>query len=363
LVTPDFPPEAGGIQGLLGNLVRNAPGLEFRILTLGQHGDADFDRDAGISVARVSAADIDRRIAVLALNVRSVTEALRFRPDVILSGHVVASLGLIRLKRVLRAPLVQYLHADELRVRRGLSSDAIRAADLIVAVSQHTREMALRLGGDPDRVRVIHPGVEIPVRFAGSRQGPPVLLTVASLLFRYKGHDVMVRALPLIRARVPGVRWIVIGDGPFRPAIENAAKAYGLGDAVELLGGVEDEVRDGWFDRASAFCMPSRLPAAGMGGEGFGIVYLEAAARGLPSIGGDVAGARDAIVDGDTGLLVNPEDHLAVSAAATELLVNRDRAREMGAAARRWAEEHSWPRIASQVEAALREALSMRAGG
>ena len=170
----------------------------------------------------------------------------------------------------------------------------------------------------------------------------------------------LVRALPLVRARVPGVRWVVIGDGPFRPAIESAVSAYGIEPAVDLLGKVSDEERDRWFAGASVFCMPSRLPAAGVGGEGFGIAYLEAAARGMPSIGGDVAGARDAVVNGETGLLVDPTDHLALAAAATDLLLDPERATEMGAAARRHAERHAWPLIAARVEALLHEVASGR---
>jgi phosphatidylinositol alpha-1,6-mannosyltransferase len=202
---------------------------------------------------------------------------------------------------------------------------------------------------------VIPPGIDLPPAPTVERDVQPTLLTVATLLFRYKGHDVTVRALPLIRAKVPDMRWVVVGDGPFRPALENAIRAYGVEDAVELRGRVSDEERDDWLDRASAFCMSSRVPAAGLGGEGFGIVYMEAAAHGIPTIGGDVAGARDAVVNGETGLLIDPADHLALAGAATELLANPERARAMGAAGRKHAERHAYPLIAARVEALLRE--------
>jgi phosphatidyl-myo-inositol dimannoside synthase len=207
---------------------------------------------------------------------------------------------------------------------------------------------------------VILPGVDLPDGVSAARDGQPTLLTVATMLFRYKGHDVMVRAMPLVRARVPDARWVVVGDGPFRPAVESAIAAYGLGDAIELLGRVDDGERNAWLDRANVFCMPSRVPAAGVGGEGFGSAYQEAGARGLPAIGGNVAGARDAVVNGETGLLVDPADHIAVSGAAIELLSNPARAQEMGTAARRRAEGHSWPRIAARVEEALREVAVRR---
>jgi phosphatidylinositol alpha-1,6-mannosyltransferase len=360
LLTPDFPPSEGGIQLLLSRIVESTPAIEYRVLTLGQDEAEAYDREFPAEVHRVGSSSGDRRLAALTLNARSLGEARAFRPDLILSGHVVASLGALALRRALRIPLVQYVHADEFRVRNRLTAAAVRQAEATIAVSRYTRQMCLDAGADPDRVHVIPPGIDLPPAPTIARDERPTLLTVATLLFRYKGHDVTVRALPLIRAKVPDMRWVVVGDGPFRPALENAIRAYGVEDAVELRGRVSDEERDEWLDRASAFCMSSRVPAAGLGGEGFGIVYMEAAAHGIPTIGGDVAGARDAVVNGETGLLIDPADHLALAGAATELLANPERAQEMGAAGREHAERHAYPLIAARVEALLREVAAAR---
>jgi glycosyltransferase involved in cell wall biosynthesis len=100
--------------------------------------------------------------------------------------------------------------------------------------------------------------------------------------------------------------------------------------------------------------MTSRLSSDG-GGEGFGIVYLEAGLHGLPVVGGDVAGARDAVVDGETGLLVDPNDHLAVAEAISELLTNPALAESLGRGGSQRAREHSWPSIARRVEDLLLE--------
>lgn len=356
VVTPDFPPDVGGIQELMGSLVRNLPEAEVRVLALGQEGAEEYDRAAGFEVRRAASTEMDRRLAALVLNARSFVEARRFRPDVILSGHIVASLGAIVLRRVLKVPFVQYVHADEFRVRPRLAAAAVRSADATIAVSRYTRDMALAAGAEPARVRVIPPGIEVPPEVDVPREGSPTLVTVATLKFDRKGHDVIARALPLVRERVPEARWIVVGDGPLRGALEEAIAANGIGDAVELRGRVDDAERDRILERADVFCMPSRVPEGGdVGGEGFGIVYLEAAARGVPSIAGDVAGARDAVVDGETGLLVDPTDHVAVAGAIAELLADPERARGMGVAARRFAEGHAWPLIAARVEEVLRE--------
>jgi len=95
-----------------------------------------------------------------------------------------------------------------------------------------------------------------------------------------------------------------------------------------------------------------------VGGEGFGIAYMEAAARGVAAIGGNLTGARDAIRDGETGLLVDPTDHLAVADAAVSLLADRERTAAMGAAARQWAEQHAWPLIGAEIEAAIQGVIA-----
>ncbi len=362
LVTPDFPPQIGGIQVLMERLVENAPGLRFRILTLGADGDDAFDQAKGLEVRRVASVDGDRRVAGLLLNAAAVAEAATFRPDVILSGHIIASLGAVALKRALRVPLVQYVHAEELRSRRRLAVSATAAADLTIAVSRYTRDMVLALGADPTRIQVIHPGVDLPAQVERLPSEAPTLLTVARMLYRYKGHDVMVRAMPLIRSKVPDARWVVLGDGGFAPAVAASVAAYGLTDAVDLLGRVSEAERDEWLQRADVFCMPSRVPPGGVGGEGFGIVYMEAAARGIASIGGDVAGARDAIRGGETGLLVDPTDHLALAESAVSLLADPERSARMAEAAREWAELHAWPRIGAQVEAAILEVIATARG-
>jgi phosphatidylinositol alpha-1,6-mannosyltransferase len=224
----------------------------------------------------------------------------------------------------------------------------------VIAVSRYTRTLALEAGASPGKIELISPGVDLhdePNR--SHRAERPTILTIASLLFRYKGHDVMVRALPLVRAQVPDVMWAVVGDGPLRHEIGSLAEAYGLNGAVQLVGAVGDAMRDAWLERAWVFAMPSRLPAGGPGGEGFGIVYLEAAARGLPVVAGDVGGAPDAVDGGRTGLLVDPTDHLAVADALTTLLLDRDRADEMGRAGRERARQFAWPPVSARVERLL----------
>jgi phosphatidylinositol alpha-1,6-mannosyltransferase len=176
---------------------------------------------------------------------------------------------------------------------------------------------------------------------------------VARIENRYKGFDVMVRAMPLIRAQVPEVHWVVVGDGPLRGEVEQLAAAHVVNGAAEFVGHVSDEERDALFQESSVFAMPSRLPAGRLGGEGFGIVFLEAGAHGLPVVAGNVGGAVDAVVDGETGLLVDPTDHVAVASAISQLLLEPERAAALGHAGRERAQDFAWPQVAQRVEQVL----------
>jgi phosphatidyl-myo-inositol dimannoside synthase len=157
-----------------------------------------------------------------------------------------------------------------------------------------------------------------------------------------------------VRARVPGTVLVLVGDGQLRQAYENLAAALGLNGSVEFAGSVSDDERNRMLELGHVFSMPSRLPPDG-GGEGFGIVCLEAGLHGLPIVAGNVAGALDAVVDGETGLLVDPTDHIAVADAISRLLLDSELAARLGQAGARRAREHSWPVIARRVEDLLLE--------
>lgn len=353
VLTPDFPPAFGGIQLLMRRLVEHCTRLAPRVVTFDQPEAAAFDRPAGVPVSRVPLpARLSRRRAVALLNAAALLEAARARPDVILSGHIALSPAAATAKRVLGVPYVQYLYGREVVTRPALSRFAIRRADALVAVSSYTRSLALANGAASERVHVIPPGVDLRKRGRVLRDSRPTVVSVARLEQRYKGHDVLIRALPLVRGRIPSVRLQVVGDGVLRPAYEGLVASLGLDGSVEFLGTVDDATREELLARAHVFAMPSRLPLDG-GGEGFGIVYLEAGVHGLPVVAGRAAGALDAVVDGETGLLVDPSDHVALASAIVELLSDPAKASALGERGRARAASFSWPAVARRVEDVL----------
>jgi phosphatidylinositol alpha-1,6-mannosyltransferase len=206
-------------------------------------------------------------------------------------------------------------------------------------------------------MRLIPPGVDLPPDPRPLPAEHPTFVTVARLTHHYKGHDVLMRSLALIRERVPDVEWVVIGDGPLRADLERLAGSLGVADSIRFLGSVSDEQRNLWLRRADLLAMPSRLPGGGLAGEGFGIVYLEAGAYGKPVVAGNVGGAVDAVLDGQTGLLVDPTDPVAVGAAITKLLLDEQLARRLGSAGAQRARSFAWPVIVQRLEAVLLEQI------
>lgn len=364
VLTPDFPPARGGIQLLAHRVVSHAPGLRCRVVTLDAPGAAEFDRAGELDVRRIPVLPAPRPVSTIALNAAAAAQAAAFRPRALLSTHLVMSPAAASIRRALGVPLVQYFHGKEIGAKPRLARFAARNADACIAVSGYTRRLIAAAGGDESRVHLIHPGVDLPERRReAERLDRPTVLTIARIEDRYKGHDVMVRAMAMVRSRVTDAQWVVIGDGPLRAAIAEQARSIGLGEeSVRFLGSVGDAERDAWLDRAHVFAMPSRTPAGRFAGEGFGIVYLEANAHGCPVVAGGVGGAVDAVVDGGTGLLVDPCDHVAVGNALLQLLQDARLRREMGAAGARRAEGFTWPHTAARVARLVRQLADARGG-
>ena len=353
VITPDFPPAPGGIQVLVHRVASGMASFDTRVVALGSPGARRFDREHDLSVRRVGAPGGLRGASSAALNAVAVADALAFRPDVTLSAHIVTSPAAAAIARLAGARTCQYFYAEEIAAKPKLAAFAARRADLAIAISAYTAGLVAAAGASPQSTRVIPPGVDVPGDVSAQPVERPTIVTIARMEERYKGHDVMVRAMPLVLAKVPDAQWVVIGDGSLRPGLEQLAHSRGVAHAISFVGAVDDELRNLWLRRARLLAMPSRLPAGGFAGEGFGIVFLEAGVYGKPVVAGGVGGALDAVHDNETGLLVDPGDPLAVSDAIVRLLLDPALAARLGCAGAERARALAWPRIAERVEQAL----------
>lgn len=245
-------------------------------------------------------------------------------------------LGLARtqpwLPRALRSPyLVPLLGIDAWQPIHGARWRALRDASARFAISHYTARRAMAAHGLP-AMPVVHlalePSVAKPLH-EPAQQGPPTILVVGRLAAseRYKGHDELFGALPLLLSRHPDVHLTVVGDGDDRPRLEAKARDLGVAEHVTFRGFVDDGQLAALYSAASVFAMPSR-------GEGFGLVFLEAMRAGLPCVAARNTAAAEVIVDGETGLLVDPDDASDLARALDTLLADRELAARLGRAGR-----------------------------
>lgn len=223
------------------------------------------------------------------------------------------------------------------------------------AISDSTRDDLVARGVPRERIAVVYPGVDS-VRFtpspSGQRTDPPRFVYVGRIK-RYKGVELLLRALLEARRHRPDLTLDIAGSGDDRPRLEALAATLGLGEAVRFLGFVDEATKLALLRGAVANVFPSPK-------EGWGITVMEAAACGTPSLASDSPGLRDSVRDGITGILVPHGDVAAMAAAMCRLADDPALVATLGSAARRHAEQLTWESAADQVERHLADLVAGR---
>ncbi len=236
---------------------------------------------------------------------------------------------------------------------------AYRRAHL-VAVSDYT---AARVRATlPDAaLTVIRNGVHA-ARFQAPAPAPrkhvPTILATGGIKQR-KGTHLLIDALDKVRQHVPDAQLVITGrqdDLHYLALVERQIADLGLGDAVHLLGMIGDDDLRGWYQHADVFVLPSLN--VGERFEGFGLVFLEASAAGLPVIGTHGSGVAEAVIDGETGLLVPQNDAITLADAITRVLTDADLRARLGAAGRAYAQTQDWSQVAAHMVALYRQVLA-----
>jgi phosphatidylinositol alpha-1,6-mannosyltransferase len=275
----------------------------------------------------------------------ALTSQLRFGTDVLrrqLSGtggwlffnHLALARAQAFVPRPLRRPYVVFLHGIEAwRPLSAGSRQILADASLLIANSQHTaiRTAEANPGLGPIEICPLATDLEVVPASAAADAPPavPTVLIVGRVVSseRYKGHDQLLEAWPAVLARLPSARLVIAGGGDDLERLDTKARDLGVRAAVDIKGFVSEAERSVLYRQACVFALPSA-------GEGFGLVYLEAMAHGLPCIGSTEDAAREVIVDDDTGYLVDRHDIPGLSARLLDLLVDESRRRAMGARGR-----------------------------
>ena len=361
LVTNDFPPKVGGIQSYLWELWRRLPPELVTVLTTAHPDAAAFDAVQPFAVHRWPGRALLPTPA-LAQEIRSLATRVGARLVVLDPALPVGLLG-----PRLDLPYSVVLHGAEVTVparaplARQLLAMVLRGATTVVAAGGYPAAEAFHVAGADLAVRVVPPGVDVdrfrPVsaevkRRARSHLGLPSdgkLVVGMSRLVPRKGFDVLIAAAALLAPLRPDLMVAIAGTGRDRKRLERLIASTGA--PVRLLGFVPDDAMPGLLGSADAFAMPCRSRWGGLEQEGFGIVFLEAAACGVAGVAGASGGSHEAVAHGETGFVVRrPQDPVAVAAALARLLDDDDLCRAMGEAARRRAEElFSYDRLAADL--------------
>lgn len=252
------------------------------------------------------------------------------------------------LARRMGWPVSVLLYGREVTTREALP-DEMMGADRLLALTRWLEQEIEARGAPARQVTTVHAAVHPPPdevdasdlrRRLGVGEGP-VVLAVGRLVPR-KGQDDLVQVWSEIAGELAGAKLLVVGQGPDRERLEELVQEHDLSRSVVLAGFLEAPELEAAYALADVFALPCREEAGG-DTEGFGLVYLEAGARGLPVIGGRTAGVVEAVVDGKTGLLVEPGDRSGLEVALRRLLADRDLAARLGRAGARRVESNFLP--------------------
>jgi phosphatidylinositol alpha-1,6-mannosyltransferase len=372
VVTNDYPPRVGGIQRTLEALVRQLPPERVAVLCPAWPGGERFDDAAPYRVVRQPerflwpTPDAGRRVRA------AIAE---WGAEVVLFGatYPLAALGPAIQRR--GTPYLSAAHGFEywLSIAPGahaiLRRSTARASRVPVMCSEFIARVVRTAVPDRVPVSVLYPGADtdafhpdLPFEDIRARHGlsdRPLVVCVSRLVPR-KGQDVLIRAMPAIRRRVPDAALLLVGGGSYRERLATMAAEHP--GSVILAGEVSETDLPRYYRAGDVFAMPCRTRRGGLEVEGWGNVFIEAAACGRPVVVGDSGGAREALVDGATGLLVDGRDVGAVAEAVGGLLSDPAGAQAMGAAGRARVERHfTWPRAAAQLAGWLREAAASAA--
>lgn len=292
----------------------------------------------------------------------------RERAEVLHCARVIPE-GLVGLavSRILKVPYTVWVHGEEVSifmryaVKKRLMPEVFRNARAVFANSSFTEGRAALAGAPAERLHVVNPAVDASA-FEGpfdtgdlarryDLDGKTVILTVGRLT-RRKGHDVALRALARLRptGALDGVVWLVLSDGELEDELKALCTSLGLDDVVRWVGPVAARELPGYYAVADLFLHPNRtLDDDDV--EGFGMVFLEASASGVPVIGGRSGGVVDAVSDGVSGVLVDGTSVEAVAEAVGAMLSDPARRAQYGAEGRAWARRFSWSYAAARVRA------------
>ncbi|MEK9151934.1 MAG: glycosyltransferase family 4 protein [Patescibacteria group bacterium] len=347
LATLEYPPQVGGIAEYLGALASQFPAGSLEVLapeTSGAHR-FDVEREAVIYRRQMLAARI--RPAWTPAFAAAAKLLKRHRYSALMVSHVLP-MGIVAraLGAAHKIPYVVIAHGMDVALALAAggrkfagASHVLNRAGLVVANSAFTAGLVRSFGVPADRIHVAYPipgsgcqnaPVEQAIRTIRERhrlEGSFAVVSIGRLVAR-KGFDVCLDAVVRLRREGIPAKYLIVGDGPERARLARLAAHAGIGNAIELVGRVSTEELPAYHAAADVFVTAPR--SLGPDIEGFGIVFLEANLMGKPVIGSRSGGVPEAVLDGETGILVNPGNPVELAAALRRLHRDPDLRRRLG---------------------------------
>ncbi|MGH8902301.1 MAG: glycosyltransferase family 4 protein [Egibacteraceae bacterium] len=360
-VTTDFPPRPGGIEQSLANLLARRPPQATWVLAAPWPGGGQHDATLPYRVDRIGRRPL---LPTPALRQQVKEAADAHAADVVLLGPA-WPLGELA-GRVGRPTIaLSYGHeAGMVRIGLGPLIRRLRRATVVTVISAFTRSLLEPWLSPHTRVELLPPGVDVDVFHPGvegtcvrARYGiaadRPLVVCISRLVPR-KGQDVLIEVWPRVTAAVPGAHLLIAGVGPREAVLRSRVRQLGLHRDVTLAGELAWGDLPAYYAAGDVFAMPCRTRLGGLDVEGLGMVYLEAQACGVPVVAGRSGGAPEAVVDGETGHVVDGANPAAVTGVIISLLRDPDRRAAMGAAGRAFVERHwSWSAISHRLDELL----------
>ncbi|MEI7943765.1 MAG: glycosyltransferase family 4 protein [Actinomycetes bacterium] len=372
VVTNDFGPRAGGIESFVNALVERLPRGSVVVHTSDQEGAREYDehllREFDIEVVRDP---MKMLVPTRNATKRVVATAKKYGCTQVWFGAA-APLGLMApaLKRAGIKRTLATTHGHELWWAKAPGSRQLlhrigEQVDSVTYLGEYTRSRIAQALSDRAiaSMRQLTPGVDEKhfhpgIDASGLKEklgigDRPVIVVVGRLVHR-KGQDRLIDALPVIHQEVPRAALLICGEGPLRDDLKKQVAQLNLESDVFFAGRVSWEELPLYISAGDLFAMPSRNRLGGLEVEGLGIVYLEASACGLPVIAGDSGGAPDAVLEGESGFVVDGTSAVEISRRAIQLLQDPALRARMGARGRLWVEEKwRWDQVAARHQALL----------
>ena len=353
IVTRNFPPEVGGMQVLMGglseSLLNHGP---VKVFAFESENSDNYDNQSSINIERVKGIKLFRKFRKANL----VNNFIEHNPNIraLIADHW-KSLELIKTEHFKKTKIFCLIHSKEINHEPGssLNKRVIKStnnADFIIANSNFTKKLAIKMGIDQSKIVVIFPGIykpkqidEISIKDAEKifTDSFPKIITV-SRLDKRKGHDKILMLIKNLKPKFPKIKYVSIGLGKEENNLIKLCKELNLEDEVLFLNNINQDFKNALISSANLFLMPSRIEKKSV--EGFGISFIEAASLGVGSIGGRDGGASDAISHNKTGLICDGNDLNSIYDSVLNFFENENFVK-YGKNAKEFSENFHWNKV------------------